>query len=230
MSNISSAITSQWPPILTRPRALLFDWDSTLVNNWKCIEEAINTTLVAMDHPPWTSEEIRARVRESMRESFPRLFGERWESAKRIFYEAIRLRHLLNLEALPGAEDLLKDLAEDGLYLGVVSNKTGEFLRREVNHLGWDRYFRCVVGAGDAVRDKPDPAPVALALEGSGIEPGRDVWFVGDTALDMLCARNAGCIPILVTGQGQGMDDFSPAPPACEFANCFELRALVRRL
>lgn len=216
--------------ILARPRALLFDWDSTLVNNWKSIEEALNTTLVAMNHPPWTAEETRARVRESMRESFPRLFGERWEKARRIFYDTIRARHLVNLEPLPGVEELLTDLAEAGLYLGVVSNKTGEFLRREVGHLGWDRYFKRVVGAGDAVRDKPDPAPVSLALAGSGIEPGHKVWLVGDTALDMVCAQNAGCISILMAGQGHGMDDFSTAPPTWTVSNCFELRSLVRRL
>ena len=32
---------------LTRPRALLFDWDSTLVDNWRSIETALNATLVA---------------------------------------------------------------------------------------------------------------------------------------------------------------------------------------
>ena len=41
-------------------------------------------------------------------------------------------------------------------------------------------------------------APVDLALEGSGIARGPAVWFVGDSPLDIDCARNAGCVAVLV--------------------------------
>jgi phosphoglycolate phosphatase len=220
---------SQGSTALTRPRALLFDWDSTLVDNWRSIETALNATLVAMGHAPWTAEETRARLRASMRESFPRLFGSRWEEAKQIFYDGINASHLEHLTPLPGAAEMLNDLAESGLYLGVVSNKTGSILRREAAHLGWDRFFGRVIGAGDALRDKPDPAPVFMALEGSEVRPGAAVWFVGDTAIDVDCARNANCTSILVAGQGHGRDDFSNSRPDYEVLSCIELSALVRR-
>jgi phosphoglycolate phosphatase len=220
----------QDPPALTRPKALLFDWDSTLVDNWKSIETALNTTLVAMGHAPWTAEETRARVRASMRDSFPRLFGPRWEEARQIFYDSINACHLKHLAPLPGAAEMLRDLAGSGLYLGVVSNKTGSILRREAAHLGWDRLFGRLIGAGDAPRDKPDPAPVFMALEGSQVMPGAAVWFVGDAAIDVDCARNASCTSILVAGQGQGRDDFSASLPDYEVLNCVELSALVRRI
>jgi len=55
---------------------------------------------------------------------------------------------------------------------------------------------RSLIGAGDAAQDKPNPAPVALALEPSGVEPGEGVWLVGDTGTDMECAYNSGCIPV----------------------------------
>jgi phosphoglycolate phosphatase len=215
---------------LARPRAILFDWDSTLVDTWRSIEAALNATLVAMGHAPWSAEEMRGRVRESMRESFPRLFGQRWPEARRIFYNAYLAAHLDHLLPLPGAGELLADLAAQGFYLAVVSNKTGPVLRKEAAHLGWERHFRRLVGAGDAPRDKPDPAPVALALEASGIAPGPEVWFVGDTALDMVCAASAGCVPVLIAGEGRGRDDFTAAPPACELENCKALNALVRGL
>ena len=57
---------------------------------------------------------------------------------------------------------------------GVVSNKAGAFLRREVTYLGWNRFFGPVVGAGDAVADKPAPAPLLLALQQDGT-PRRSV-------------------------------------------------------
>ena len=80
----------------------------------------------------------------------------------------------------------------------MVSNKTGPVLRREAAHLGWTGYFARLVGAGDAAADKPDAAPVDLALDGSGIVCGDAVWYVGDTAIDMECAANAGCVGVLL--------------------------------
>ncbi len=77
---------------------------------------------------------------------------------------------------------MLHGLAADGIFLGVVSNKTGALLRREADRLGWSGYFGRLVGAGDAAVDKPDAAPVRLALASSGIAAGEAVWFVGDTA------------------------------------------------
>lgn len=215
---------------LRRPRAILFDWDSTLVDNWGSIGKAINATLVAMGHRPWRAEETRARVRESMRDSFPKMFGDRWPEARKIFYEAYSEAHLAHLVPLPGAAEMLAEFAAGRFYLAVVSNKTGALLREEAAHLGWQPYFGRLIGAGDAARDKPDPAPIALALSGSGIAPGREVWYVGDTALDMACAIRAGCVPILLSGEGEGHDDFSACPPEREVANCQALCALVRTL
>src|SRR6185312_2509049 len=168
-----------------RPRALLFDWDNTLVDTWPTIHEALAKTLSAMGHTPWTLAECKERVRRSLRDSFPPLFGERWEEARDIYLAAFRELHLDRLTALPGIAQLLDHASERGFYLGVVSNKTGSILRLEAERLGWSRYFRRLVGASDAAMDKPHAAPVLMALDGSEIPAGRDVWLVGDTALDM---------------------------------------------
>ncbi|MFM2129234.1 MAG: hypothetical protein RL477_780 [Pseudomonadota bacterium] len=188
------------PPRLPRPRAILFDWDNTLVDNWPAIHEALNATLAAMGHPRWTFAETKARLRRSLRDSFPEMFGERWTEARTVFYESFESAHLEHLKALPGSGETIAALAEAGLYLAVVSNKTGKYLRAESSRLGWDRYFRRLVGATDASADKPAPEPVRMALEGSGIGPGPDVWFVGDGAIDVECARASGLTPILLEG------------------------------
>src|SRR5690606_4301404 len=180
------------------PLAVLFDWDNTLVDNWLSIVDAMNVTLVAMGHRPWDAAEARLRIRRSMRESFPLLFGDRWTEAQRIFYERFEAAHLDALRPVPGADAMLERLGAAGLYLGVVSNKRGDLLRRESAHLGWNRHFGRVVGAGDAAQDKPAVAPVDLALDGSGIGRGPDVWFVGDSPIDIDCARNAGCVAVLM--------------------------------
>lgn len=184
------------------PRAVLFDWDGTLVDNWPVIHQALNETLIAFDLAPWTMAETMERISRSQRDSFPLIFGERWEAARDLFYRRFAACHLPALEVLDGARDLLDFLAEAGIWMGVVSNKRGDFLRREAKHLGWSGFFGGIVGANDAIEDKPSAAPVLLALADARIAPGPDLWFVGDSATDVQTARNAGCIAVLVRQPG----------------------------
>jgi phosphoglycolate phosphatase len=92
--------------------------------------------------------------------------------------------------------------------------------------LDWERYFGRLIGAQDAPVDKPDRAPVDLALAPSGLAAAPEVWFVGDTAMDMRCAHAAGCTAVLVGPMSAG-DDFSAWPPHVHVS---DLAALGRRI
>ena len=216
-------------PRVARPRAILFDWDNTLVDSWAVIHEARNFTMAAMGRPLWSLAETKERARLSLRESFPRDFGERWEEARRIYLGAYRAIHLDRLTALPGRGELLQGLADEGIFIGVVSNKTASLLRREIERIGWSALFGSVVGAGDAPLDKPDAAPVLLALEPSGVDPGETVWLVGDTGVDMQCARNSGCVPVLLAS-GMSEEEFLGCPPRFVFSDCSALFRSIRGL
>jgi phosphoglycolate phosphatase len=211
------------------PKALLFDWDNTLVDSWGTIHDAWVHTLAAMGHRPWTLEETRANVRKSLRDSFPAIFGDRWEEARRLYMEHFLAIHLERLTPLAGAVELLRSARERGLWLGVVSNKTGPVLRREAERLGWTALFGPLVGAGDAKADKPDPAVIELALDGSGLAPGDGVWLVGDTAIDMECALNAGCVPVLVGAEPSDAAALRRFPPAHSFADLDALALYLSR-
>jgi phosphoglycolate phosphatase len=219
---------------LSRPSAVLFDWDNTLVDSWAVIHAALNETFTTMDHPNWTRGETEARVRGSLRDTFPAMFGGRWQDAERTFYDAFGRMHLEQLTPLPGAGELLHELAEAGTYLGVVSNKRGHFLRLEAERLGWHRHFRQLAGAGDAVRDKPCREHVDHALgvgtSNAGPLPGPDVWFVGDADIDLVCARNAGCRAILVRAEAPTSEELAVVAPDLHFTNLAALADHLRRL
>ena len=215
-------------PRVSRPQAILFDWDNTLVDSWATIHEALNFLMAAMDKPLWTIKETRERVRLSLREAFPRIFGERWGEARNIYLDRFRAIHLERLTPLPGRAELLEGLSGEGIFLGVVSNKTGSLLRRETDHIGWSALFGSIVGAGDAPLDKPDAAPVRLALRPSGIDTGATVWLVGDTAVDMECAVNSGCVPVLL-GDAPGADEFARYAPRFSFADEDSLYQALQR-
>jgi len=203
-----------------KPSAIIFDWDNTLVDTWETIHAALVQTLDAMGHPAWTLAETKIRVARSLKNSFPALFGDRWDEARQHYLDAYAAIHLERLAALPGAAAMLKALHGSGYYLAVVSNKTGKSLRIEAEHIGWARYFRRLVGAGDAQADKPDPACIRLALNGSGIAPDRAVWFVGDTALDMESAHQAGLMAVLLGDPQGNAEELAKFPPDMRFPDC----------
>jgi phosphoglycolate phosphatase len=224
------ALEGGGPPRLggeARPVALVFDWDNTLADTWPAIHNALAVTFRAMDREPWTFEETRARVRASARDSFPALFGARAEEAMAIFYRCFETDHLARLTERPGATQMLEHLHAAGFYLAVVSNKRGDLLRQEADTLNWTRLFRGLVGANDAERDKPAAEPVRLALGESGLAPGPDVWFVGDTDIDLVCAWNSGCVPVLLRPEPPGPGEFADHPPWRYFDSC---AALERQL
>ena len=47
---------------LELPRAVLFDWDNTLVDTWATIAECYRATFAAFGLSPWTEEEVRRRA------------------------------------------------------------------------------------------------------------------------------------------------------------------------
>jgi phosphoglycolate phosphatase len=208
----------------SRPKAVLFDWDNTLIDSWPVLLDAANRTFQVFDMPLWTLEEAKSNIARSLRDAFPAMFGERWEEARDVYHRSFAAIHLERLTPLPGAEELLESLAEQGIPLGVVSNKTGHFLRSEAERLGWSRFFLSLVGAADAARDKPAPDPVFKALEAIEIPPSREIWFVGDGKIDVDCAINAGCLPILLRDQPPSAEEFADKLPAY-VRNCRELLA-----
>lgn len=209
------------------PRAVLFDWDNTLVNTWPTIVECYHDTFVALGQTPWTADEVKDRAHGSLRDVFPILFGADAAQAEKVFYETFHRIHLERLEPLPGAAELLARCVELGCYVAVVSNKVGDNLRAEVAHLGWNRWIARAVGAKDAKKDKPAPDPIFMALAGTGIAPDHSVWMVGDTPADLRCAHAAGCFPVLFGSMGQLAGQLGEFPARLHARDCHELAALL---
>ena len=215
---------------LLKPKAIIFDWDNTLVDSWTVIFDALNFTLESFGKEPWSIIEIKTRVRKSLRDSFPDLFGEEWEKAADVFYERFDEIHISSLKPIEGAQMMLDGMLEQEIFMGVVSNKRGDYLRKEVWHLGWDKYFSSLVGATDTMNDKPSPEPVALALSDCPHKSGAHIWFVGDADIDMECAISAELAPILLREKPPHPEEFLDHPPAFHIVDCQALSNLVKKM
>ncbi len=187
---------------LPKPKAILLDWDNTLADSWKIIHKCLNVAFREMGREEWSMEEVikgREGIHQSLRESFPKIFGADWQKAKNLYFSAFLDCHLQEICLLPGALETIKGLRKLDVHIAVVSNKTGIHLRNELKHLGIDQYFDVVVGATDAAKDKPFKEPLLFSLEKTLIKEKDfgEVWMIGDSATDIEAAFNTGVIPVL---------------------------------
>lgn len=172
----------------TAIKAILFDWDNTVVDTQIMVLKALNKTLGEMNKPTLHSY-INAPERMAF---FKQTFGEECDYAYSLFVDNLKSESPESIRIFPGFISFLELIAEKGIFTGVVSNKHSGLLRREIDSLGLTERFNIIVGSGDTDQDKPSPKPLLYALSTGGITPCTEaVFFIGDSAVDMECAKNA---------------------------------------
>ena len=186
-----------------KPSVILFDWDKTLADNWGLIIEAVNHTFSYFGMPTWSSEEAEEKISLSARELFPTLFFDNTEKALEVFYDFFETNHLEYVKPTVGSQELLDFCFVNNFVMGVVSNKKSNLLKKEITRLGYERYFDVIVGAGDAVADKPSAEPIKFALQKISMMRGvtvncEDVLYIGDSKTDQQTSKNFGCVCYIV--------------------------------
>jgi len=174
--------------------AVFFDWDGTLVDSLGLLFAAHNHTRAYMGHPQWTREEYNTAMSSSTRELYPKLYGARAQEAQDYLYTYIHAHHLDHLTLMDGVQDLLDGLHAKHIPMAVISNKRNDVLVKEVEHLGWQKYFGAYLGAGIAAKDKPAADPILYAADTHSQRPDvRQILYVGDTETDLKASQAAGC-------------------------------------
>jgi len=96
------------PLFTTLPRAIIFDWDNTLVDSWGAISEAINFVRARYGLQTWNHDEILENCTRSARESFPEWFGDAWQTAWTEYYDYfMKVRERTGISKAYGATEFL---------------------------------------------------------------------------------------------------------------------------
>jgi phosphoglycolate phosphatase len=184
--------------------AVFFDWDGTLVDSLGILITAHNYVREAHGLPLWSEEEFFGAVTYSSRELYPQIYGDKSDAAQAMLYEFIHKNHLNYLKTMEGSEELLDMLMQMGIPMAVISNKRNDILVREVEALGWQRYFEVYIGAGVAEKDKPSAAPLLYALNHHPAKPAlEDLIYVGDTETDLRTCADAKCPCVYIKQEGR---------------------------
>ena len=177
-------------------RAVLFDWDGTLLDSYHADAAAYLAMFRALG-VNWTSAQVDRHYSPDWYRVF-RAAGiprSRWDEADRLWRRFYR-RHRPKL--MPGARHVLRALAKY-FTLGIVTSGNRARVARQLRDFRLTNLFAVRVCSEDASRRKPHPAPLSLALARLRLAP-EQCLYVGDAAEDVLMARRAGVHVIGVFG------------------------------
>jgi phosphoglycolate phosphatase len=218
---------------LVAPRVVLFDWHATLVDTldamYHAVDEAIPRfpelglmdELISHDDCKTVEDarlvdyvrdkqrlhpKIMAERRISRTDIFEVLFGHN-EKAKQVahaaFNDAYR-NHYGEVQPFEGGElDLLIEMREFDVRLGILTNRDREFFELElalVDDGAWVELFETTVCGCDTGKRKPNPDPIYEALRKLDETPGLDCWYVGDSTTDVIAAKRAGVTSVFFNG------------------------------
>jgi HAD superfamily hydrolase (TIGR01509 family) len=177
-------------------RAVLLDWDGTLLNSYAADVRAYLSMFRALEIK-WTEREVNLHYSPNWYRVYRAalLPRSKWIEANRLWARAYKLERP---PLLPGARRVLRTLAAE-FDLGIVTSGNRARVRRQLRGFGLADYFSACVCSEDAAKKKPHPAPLQLALKRLRLAPEQCV-YVGDTAEDIEMARRAGVRAIGVLG------------------------------
>ena len=177
-------------------RAVLFDWDGTLLDSYDSDARAYLSMFHALEIP-WALDDLKRHYSPNWLRVYEaaKLPREKWDEANRLWHQANDREHP---ELLPGAGRVIESLRAK-FQLGIVTSGSRDRVHRQLKEFQLASVFATCVCAEDAPRRKPDPAPLEVALQQMGARP-RDSIYVGDSPEDIEMARGAGVRAIGVLG------------------------------
>jgi len=190
-------------------RVAIFDLDGTLVDTAPDIIDALNCALV--DSGVATVDDTAGRsfigggARELVKLGVIASLGDGAEDGLidttfdrflTYYGESSTNRSVL----YPGVREALEQFAEEGLPMGVCTNKPHEISLRVLAALDLDRYFRSVIG-GDRLPERKPHARHLLETAARTLPGYEHVIMIGDSATDVAAARNAN-VPVVVVSYG----------------------------
>ena len=195
---------------------IVFDLDGTLVDSLQDLADSANELVVACGGRPLAADQVARMVGEGVG-----VLVERIVSATGIpiahadavtrYLEIYNDRLLRCTRPYPGIPEFVR-MASRQVPLAVLTNKPTAAAVKVLEGLDLARYFREIAG-GDG-RDPRKPAPEGLCriMAGVGAQPPRTL-LVGDSAVDMRTARNAGA-RFCYARYGFGSLQFPPGEPS----------------
>lgn len=169
----------------------IFDIDGTLTSTNDLIFNSFNYVTEKYINKFYTSEELIALFGPTEEEILKELTGDRFEDARKDYFEYYNSHHKKLADIYPGIQDVLKKIKEAGLPLGVFTGKGREAATITLKILHVFDYFDLIVTGDDVEKHKPDPEGILKFVDMFNLNKSK-VLLVGDAPADIQAAHDAG--------------------------------------
>ena len=182
-------------------RGVIFDLDGTLLDTLEDLVNAANATLDRFGYPGHSSAAYRYFVGDGLKTLIERIVPEKNRSQTEIvacmdtFLQIYGQSWDRLSKPYSGVMEMLQQLQQAGLKLGVLSNKPHAFTSLCVNRYFAADTFDFVYGQREGMAKKPDPVGALEIAARMQLHP-EQVLYVGDTATDMQTGQRAGMFTI----------------------------------
>lgn len=187
----------------TRPRAILFDIDGTLVDSNYLHVDAWQRSLAGLgvDADSWRIHRAIGQDSARLIEALAGERGDDWTTGAKQAHSRLYRELAPRLRAFEGARDLLRAVSDRGMRAVLATSAPDDELELLLQALDAGDAIHATTSADDVDRAKPDPDILAVALERANVE-ATDAAFVGDSTWDMIAAGRAGVIAYGVRSGG----------------------------
>ena len=204
---------------------VLFDLDGTLLDTLLDLTDCVNHALEVFGYPPRTSAEIRSFLgngaRELIRCAVPQEYA--YEPVFDFYTDWYRDHSQIKTAPYPGILEALHALR--GQYgIGVVSNKPDPATKALVKEYFGDLY---ALGQRDDIPKKPAADMLQHAMKALGADR---CIYVGDSDVDVITAKNAGCPCVSVTWGFRDVEELLAAGAANLCDDAADLPAIIDQI
>lgn len=189
-------------------KGVIFDFDGTLADTFPLIFLAFRTALIKYTGRAYSDEELTRYFGPSEDGILQRIVPNHWQAAMEIYLAEYKQHHAQYARLFPGIHNLLEQLKDKPLKLGIITGKSEASLMLSLDALEIKGYFD-VLAAGSPERANKD-TNIHRVVKQWGLKPA-EVIYVGDAVSDIVFAREAGLVPVSVFW--------------CETANAAELQS-----
>jgi 2-phosphoglycolate phosphatase len=185
----------------SKPQALLFDLDGTLLDTARDLGNALNHVLATHHQPPCDYDIYRNIASDGSKGLLDIGFGLQikeynFAQLRQQFLDYYHQAICVETKIFCGVGELLQGLDSANIPWGIVTNKPGWLTTKLLPNFSEFQNCQVVISGDTFTQRKPHPLPLLSAAKSLNVLPNK-IWYVGDAKRDIDAAKAANMLSVL---------------------------------